>query len=136
MPKVTIALVQAIQSNGVTINSEYINQNDMDTARGNLCRKRTMTNTSRIKVSRRKTVSVSNSQQNITSVVDIERNGPVVRFQMSSSFPTLLPVLFLTFQTPAHVANVADNCFPIIAAATDISFAPLLAYTSRMRFVG
>ena len=84
MQKVSIALVQDSQKNGVTINSEDIYQNDIGKARGNLCWKRTKNNTSRVKEIRRKTVSFSNSQQNITSVGDIERNGQVVRFQMRS----------------------------------------------------
>ena len=95
-----------------------------------------MSNTSRFKVIRRKTISYSNSQQNITSIGDIERNGQVFRFQMSCSFPICLPVQFLTGQTTADVANVVDNIFHIIAASTDISVAPVIAYTSRMRFVG
>ena len=95
-----------------------------------------MSNTSRFKVIRKKTGSFSNRQQTLTSVGDIERYGQPVRFQMNCSFPNGLPVQFLTGQTTADVANVVDNSFHIIAAATDISATPVIAYTSRMRFVG
>ena len=136
MPYVSISLVQVSQTNGVTINSEDIYQNDIGTARGNLFWKRTMFNTSCIKVTRRKTVSFSNSQQNITSDGDIERTRKAVRFHMRCSFLHGFPVHFLTGNTTADVANVVDNSFHIIAAATAISVAPVIAYTSRMRFVG
>ena len=53
MPKYSIALVQDSQTNGVSINSEDIYQNYIVTARGNLCWKRSMSNTSRFKGSRR-----------------------------------------------------------------------------------
>ena len=59
------------------------------------------------------------------SVGDIERNGQVVRFQMSCSFPIGLPVQFLTGQTTADVAKEADNSIPRITAATDISVVPV-----------
>ena len=95
-----------------------------------------MSNTSRFQAIRRKTVSISNSQQNITSVGDKERNGQVVRFQMSCSFTKGLPVQFLTGQATADVANVVDNSCHIIAAAKVISVTTVIAYTSRMRLVG
>ena len=85
---------------------------------------------------RRTTVSFSNRPQNITSVGDIARYGQQVRFQMSCSFPNGLPDQFLIGQTTADVAKGVDNSFHLIAAATDISVAPVIAYTSRMRFVG
>ena len=131
-----MALVQDSQTNGVTKNSEVIYQNGIGTARGNLCWRSTMSNTSRFRVIRRKTVSFSNSQQNITSVGVLERNCHVVRFHMSCSFPNRLPVQNLTGHTTADVANVLDNIFHIIAAATDNSVAPMIAYTYQMRFVG
>ena len=136
MPKVSIALVQDSQTNGVNIHSEDIYQNDNGTARGNLGWRRKMSNTSRFKVISRKTVRFSSSQQDITSGGDIEKNGQVVRFQMSCSFPNGLRVQCLRGQTTADVAKVVDNSFHIIASATDISVAPVIAYTSRMRFVG
>ena len=83
MPKVSIALVQDSQTKGERRKKEESDQNDNDTARGNRGRKRTKSNTPRFKASRRKTVSITNRQQNITSVGDIERNGKVDRFQMS-----------------------------------------------------
>ena len=95
-----------------------------------------MSNTSRFKVISRKTVSISHRQQNITSVGDIERKGQVVRVQMSGSFPNGLTVQFMTGQTTADVANVIYNSIRIIAAASDIAVAPVIAYSSRMRFVG
>ena len=95
-----------------------------------------MTNTSRFKVFGRTTESFSNSQQDITSVGDIERNGQLVRLQMSCSFPNGLAAQFLTGQTTADVANVVDTSFHIKAAATDISDAQVSADNSRMRFVG
>ena len=42
----------------------------------------------------------------------------------------------MTGQTTADVANVIGDSFRIIAAATDISVAPIVTYTSRMRIVG
>ena len=85
---------------------------------------------------RRETVTFSNSQQNKTSVGDIERKGQVVRFQMRCSIPNGLTVPILTGQTAAEVAKEVDNSVHSIAAATDISVAPVIAYSSRMRFVG
>ena len=95
-----------------------------------------MSNTSRFKVIRRKTVSFSNSQQNITSGGDLVRHGLVVSFHLSCSFLNGLPVQFLTGQTIPDVANVVDNRFHIIAAATDIFVASVIAYTPLMTLVG
>ena len=95
-----------------------------------------MTRTSGFKVSRRKTVSFAIGQQNITAVGDIEKSGQVVRLRRASSFPNGLPGQYLTGQPTAGETNMVDYRYHIIAAATGISVAPVIACTSRMRFVG
>ena len=94
-----------------------------------------MSNISRFKVIRTKTVSCSNSQQTITSVGDIERIGTVVGFGMGGSLPIALAVHLQLGQTTADVANMVVKRFHIIAAATNISVAPVVAITSQMRLL-
>ena len=136
MPKFSIALVQDSQTNGVTINSEDIYQNDIDPSIFILFSKRPLSNTSRFNVLSRKPVSFSTCQQNITSVGDIERNRQVVSFRLCQSSPNYLPVQVLTGQTTAVVADVVDNRFHMIVAEADISDAPVISYAARLSFVG
>ena len=84
---------------------------------------------------RRKAVSFSDSQQNITSDGDIERNGQVVRFQMSWPFPKSSPVQSLTGQPTADVATVAYNSDHRIDAVRVIADASVIDYSPRIKVV-
>lgn len=136
-PTIFIALVQDMQTNGVTINSEDVFTNPSGQVGLASQPFRNMSYTSRFKVlSQRKfTVKPSLAMANDTSAAaDLVQQGLNMPFTLS--WKGILPVSFTSASTTADVANVTDNSLHLIAFCSATSFAPFISFQSRIRFVG
>ena len=138
-PTVFCALVLDRQSNGATLNSEDVFTNPAASALLAVNPLRNMSFTSRFKVLDTWTHTWEPSQlmafndQATTTFASMGGHKP---FVLSKKFKTPLRVTFTTGSTTADIANVIDNSLHVIAYASNLSTAPNIQYTSRMRFVG
>lgn len=133
---VFLALVQDMQTNGATIVSEQVFANPSGSASTASNPFRNMSNTSRFKVLRTKTIKLEMPPlANDTGATGgLVQQGSQIPFTMS--WKGIMPVNFTTSSTTADVANVVDNSIHLIAYTTNTSLAPSVVYQNRIRFVG
>lgn len=130
-----VALVLDTQTNGATLNSEDVFQNPISTPVGNIILQRNMSYTSRFKVLSSKIIPIRADMW--FDGIDGNNQGYQVPFTLKKDLNGMI-VKFVVGTTTADVTNVIDNslhilCFQTVAGGVP---APLLAYSSRLRFVG
>ncbi len=133
---VFIALVMDMQTNGATIASENVFVNPAASANLAADPFRNLQFTKRFRIlATRKIVLTTQSMANATSFSadsGVIYAGITRRFKM---FVNLNTVVNYTGTTET-VANIADTSLHLIAWCSDTGLAPLLSYSSRLRFVG
>lgn len=131
--EVFVCLVQDMQTNGVTLNSEDVWTNPTANAilAANLFRN--MSFTSRFKVLKMKVLKFQ--MPAIAGIsASLEQAGMIKTFKMK--WKGSIPVTFTTASTTADVANVTDNSIHCIAYANNLSLQPFILYNARTRFYG
>lgn len=135
-PTVFLALVLDTQTNGATIVSEQVFTNPNSNAATNGFPLRNMSNTTRYKVLKHKTIRPSITVTATDGANTCSNDANSRSFILS--WRGTLPVSFGT-GTTADVANVVDNSLHLIAFATGTSTDTLAAsinYNCRIRFQG
>lgn len=135
-PVVFIALVQDMQTNGATLNSEDVFTNPAANAVLATSPFRNMSYTARFKV-----LKMWKKQLRIPDQVwdgtNIEQSGFRTPFKLSwKAKGRPIPVTFTTASTTADVANVTNNSIHCIAYCNDTSLAPTIGFNCRIRFYG
>jgi hypothetical protein len=126
-PTVVVALVLDTQTNGAQLNSEDVYINPSATANTIPCPLRNLEYSKRFKVLGYKVISMPT----ITGA-NTTQFGVSVPWRIDCKLN--LPVQFNN--TTAGVASVTDNSLHIVANTDYNSWAPLLNYNARVRFVG
>lgn len=130
---VLLALVQDMQTNGVTLDTTQVFSNPTTSALSCADPFRNMSYTSRFKILKMKKITLR-----IPSITwdgtDLEQSGFHTNFHMK--WKGQMPVTFTTASTTADVANVTDNSINVVAFCTNTSLAPLLTFNARTRFYG
>lgn len=136
VPSVYLALVQDTQTNGVTIVSEDVFTNPCASANCNSQPFRNMSNSSRFRVLKSKTIMLRTpSMANDTGATGgVIQSGFNVPFKLS--WKGAMPVNFSVSSTTADVANVIDNSLHLIAYTTSGTLIPTIYASCRIRFVG
>lgn len=129
---VYLALVWHKQTNGATINSEDVFTNPSANTFMAAAPFRNMTNTTRFTVLQSMQIPLPQVEA-VFDGTNIEQSGYEIPFKMSKSMN--IPVSFTT-GTTADVANVVDNSLHLVGYVSSTGTAPVVFYTSRMRFVG
>lgn len=130
---VYLALVQDMQTNGATLNSEDVFSNAGAQAVLASSPNRNMSYTQRFKVLKTKKIALR-----IPSITwdgtNLEQSGFHTPFKLS--WKGVMPVSFTVGGTTADVANVTNNSLHLIAFCSNTGLAPNLNFNARVRFVG
>ncbi len=131
---VFIALVLDTQTNGALLNSEDVFVNPGANAATAALPMRNLQFTKRFKVLQMKKFVMANpALANDTGATGgMVSNGLLRNFKFYKSMN--IPVTFSG--TTETIANITDNSLHIVAFCSNTALAPLLNYSSRMRFVG
>jgi len=130
-----IALVQDTQTNGAQLNSEDVYKNIMGGSIGGTSMLRELQFQTRFKVlaTRHLTRPVRTITTDTSGNTSFEAVGTCVKFSMYKKLN--MPITFKG--TTGIIANVVDNSLHIIAVCLNsANVAPLISYSSRVRFMG
>lgn len=137
IPTVFFALVQDMQTNGVTPNSEDVFANPAAVADNCTQPFRNMSYTSRFKVLKtwHRALKPPFTMANDTGATGgLVVNGFNLPFTLS--WKGQMPANFTTGSTTADVANCTDNSLHLMGWASNIDLSPTVRWSSRIRFVG
>lgn len=138
VPDIFIALVLDKQTNGVQLDSEDVFDNPASATALAAQPFRNLEYSQRFRVLKTVKVSAQDLAGAIQPVFDgtnIEQQGAQIPFSMYCKLNGM-KVNFISGQTTSVIAAIADNSLHIVAYASNTSMAPVLTYSSRLRFVG
>lgn len=136
IPMIYVALVQDMQTNATTMNSEDCFANPAANTLLAANPVRNMSNTSRFRVLRKwcRRLPVLSMANQSSAAGGLVIAGCQVAFKLN--WKGVIPVNFTTGGTTANVNTVVDNSLHIVAFASDASLQPSISYVSRIRYVG
>lgn len=137
VPEVLIAVILDSQTNGAQAQGEDTYGNLGGNAVLSSHPLRNMTNSSRIKVLKKKLLrGMMPTMVNVGATpTTFEQTGYTIPFKMFIPLNNMV-VKCTTGGTTADVANIVDNSIHLIANASNITLAPTIYYNARLRFVG
>ena len=129
--KIRLVLVQDTQTNAASMTAAQL-FNDASAATTAICSYQNPNNFGRFRVLKDKILTIQDPNM-VGAAGAANINGKIVNFKMNVNFKTPVKVQF-NATNGGTVADIVDNSFHIICAASNISYAPTISYYSRVAY--